>query len=57
VAGFLMRLVNFLYAIFPEDFFNDRTFWVLPSDYDYVVRSGDDDQPPPTEENNQNQNP
>jgi len=42
-AGFLMFLASFVNRIFAEDYYNDRTFWVLPSDYEYVIRHDDDD--------------
>lgn len=38
VTGFLMWIAKKIYSLFAEDYFNDRTFWVLPSDYDNVVR-------------------
>lgn len=38
VTGFMMKMAKKIYSLFAEDYFNDRTFWVLPSDYDNVVR-------------------
>ena len=43
-TGFLMFIASFANRIFAEDFYNDRTFWVLPSDYEYVIRNADDDE-------------
>jgi len=37
LSGLLMVLVGQLRRIISKDFFNDRTFWNLPSDYDLVV--------------------
>ncbi len=39
LTGFLMKQAKRIRVILAKDFFNDRTFWNLPSDYDMVVRS------------------
>jgi len=44
IAGFLMKLAKRLHVIFAEDYFNDRGFWNLPSDYDNVVRPDPEDE-------------
>ena len=38
VTGGILFGLSFINKIFAEDYFNDRTFWVLPSDYEWVVR-------------------
>lgn len=38
-TGFVLYLCKKLSYMFPEDFFNDRNYWILPSDYDNVVRA------------------
>jgi len=42
-TGFLMFIASFANRIFAEDFYNDRTFWVLPSDYEHVIRNDDEE--------------
>jgi len=42
VVGLLIRLSRHIYKIYPEDFFNDRVFWMLPSDYDNIERPNED---------------
>jgi len=37
ITGAIIRFVGRLIEIPHDDYFNDRTFWNLPSDYDYVV--------------------
>lgn len=37
-TGAMMWATKYIHKIFHEDFFNDRTFWELPSDYEHVVR-------------------
>jgi len=41
-TGFIMWLMSFLRPIPASDYFNDRTFWELPSDYEWVVESEKD---------------
>lgn len=38
-TGFLLWLMEFIRPIPASDYFNDRTFWELPSDYEWVVES------------------
>jgi ammonium transporter Rh len=42
-CGFLMWLVGKLNPVKRADLFNDRGYWHLPSDYEYVVVKDDDD--------------
>jgi len=37
ITGIIMKLVGRLVVIPHTDYYNDRTFWNLPSDYDFVV--------------------
>src|SRR5688500_15602548 len=46
LCGMIMLLLKRLRRILARDFFNDRTFWNLPSDYEHVVnatKDGEDD--------------
>jgi ammonium transporter Rh len=40
VTGAIMKAVDSIQYVNAKDFFNDRTWWSLPSDYEHVVRSG-----------------
>jgi ammonium transporter Rh len=40
LTGFLMKLVDRIQYVNAADFYNDRTWWSLPSDYEHVVRVG-----------------
>jgi len=37
-TGALFLLLNRVYKLMPEEFFNDRPFWAVPTDYTNVVR-------------------
>ena len=39
VTGALMRLADKIQYVNAADFYNDRTWWSLPSDYEHVVRA------------------
>ena len=41
-TGFLVWLLGFISKIEPADYYNDRTFWQLPTDYEYVVDKDED---------------
>jgi len=38
ITGCVLWVAKRIYSVFAEDYFNDRTFWHLPSDYEHVVR-------------------
>ena len=38
-TGLILWLMEFIRPIPASDYFNDRTFWELPSDYEWVVES------------------
>lgn len=40
ITGAIMKAVDNIQYVNAADFFNDRTWWSLPSDYEHVVRSG-----------------
>jgi len=41
-TGALVWLLGYISKIEPDDYYNDRTFWQLPTDYEYVVDKHDD---------------
>ena len=41
VTGGVMKLVDTIQYVNAADFYNDRTWWSLPSDYEHVVRGKD----------------
>jgi len=44
LTGFVMKGLGSLRRIIAPDFFNDRTFWNLPSDYNYIINTPSQDQ-------------
>jgi len=43
LTGFVLMIAERLSPIVKRDYFNDRTFWHLPSDYDYVIDAKKED--------------
>ena len=43
VTGAMMKAVDAIQYVNAADFYNDRTWWSLPSDYEHVVRGSKDD--------------
>ena len=43
VCGLCMLGLSFINRLLHEDFYNDRWSWVLPSDYEHVVREDEED--------------
>jgi len=37
ITGGIMKLAEFILTYFKEDLFNDRIFWMVPTDYEFVV--------------------
>jgi len=44
VTGIIVWLLKWVHNLFPEEFFNDRTFWDIPSDYEKVVREEEEEE-------------
>jgi len=37
ITGALMKSAEFVLTYYQEDLFNDRIFWMIPTDYEFVV--------------------
>eukprot|EP01088_Endostelium_zonatum_P018146 TRINITY_DN5713_c0_g1_i3.p1 TRINITY_DN5713_c0_g1~~TRINITY_DN5713_c0_g1_i3.p1 ORF type:complete len:503 (+),score=104.66 TRINITY_DN5713_c0_g1_i3:250-1758(+) len=44
LTGLILWALKWVHYLFPEEYFNDRTFWEFPTDYENVVREEQDDE-------------
>jgi len=44
VTGLIVWFLKWVGNLFPEEFFNDRTYWDIPSDYEKVVREEEEEE-------------
>jgi len=44
LTGLILWALKWVHYLFPEEYFNDRTFWDYPTDYEDVVRDEQEDE-------------